>query len=69
MGPIHDLLNSFDVISIQLKIHLGVLPSEILVISSKVTESSGLLVDRSLKIELLNNSAGSKAEVILDDSL
>ena len=54
--------------SIQLKVHFWSFPGEVLIVSAKVAESSGFLINWSLEIQLLDNATWSEAEIIFDDS-
>ena len=54
--------------SVQLQTHLWLLPGEVLVDSSEVTESGGLLVDWSLEVQLLDDVSWSEVEVVPHDS-
>ena len=67
---LHDSLKSCCVLhSVERAVHLlRLLPGEVRVASTEVAESSSLLINGSLEIELLDDGAGSEAEVFLDDA-
>ena len=67
---IYDSLKSCCVLhSVELAVHLlRVLPGEVRVHPTEVAESSSLLINGSLEIELLDDGSGSEAEIFLDDA-